>query len=116
LPSSFLDFNNGISKSLALADCSSIFDVYERTIRRWLEGGNDLAQTVSAPLRKRGPKRAYVVKKEHIRGIDDHMKEADNYTKFLDEVLDAVNEQFNVRYTVQQLSAALLHDQTAQPC
>jgi len=38
------------------------------------------------------------------------MKEADNCTKFLEELSDAANEQFNVRYTVQQLSAALLRD------
>ena len=50
------------------------------------------------------------MKEEHIRWIDEHMEEADNCTKFLDELSDAVNEQFNVRYTVQQLSAALLRD------
>jgi hypothetical protein len=63
----WISTGNGISITHALAECSSIFDVDERTIRRWLEGGNDLAQIVPAPLRKRGPKQEYVVKKEHVR-------------------------------------------------
>ena len=106
----WISIQNGIPRQEALIDCASIFNVNERTIRRWLEGGNDEARIVPEPQGHRGPEKEYVVDLNHLEWLIEHLQKGDNLTLDLDEMSDVLYRQFYMRYTVQQLSAALLRE------